>query len=125
MTAWLLNWNPKNWDWGNFYRDRQIAASGQSIEDTWSCANSAAAKGDAILTVAKLMFANHGRVGYEIEHDAALLIQGRKMQSLGEGKVTLVAEDRLVVEFDKGVVVQFLPGAHDVEKLKLASEGET
>jgi MrcB-like, N-terminal domain/AAA domain (dynein-related subfamily) len=51
MTAWLLNWNPKNWDWTNFYRDRAITASGQSIQDTWSCANSAAAKGDTIYLV--------------------------------------------------------------------------
>ena len=42
----------------------------------------------------------------------------------GEGKVTFFAADRIVAEFDKGVIVQFLPGTDEIEKLKDASERE-
>jgi hypothetical protein len=51
MTAWLLSWNPKNWEWDTFFRERAITASGRPVEDTWSCANSAAAKGDTVYLV--------------------------------------------------------------------------
>ena len=48
MTAWLLSWNPKNWEWDTFFRERAITASGRPVENTWSCANGAVAKGDTV-----------------------------------------------------------------------------
>ena len=51
MTAWLLSWNPKNWEWSTFYRDRATTASGQPVKERWRCANSAATKGDTTYLV--------------------------------------------------------------------------
>jgi hypothetical protein len=51
MTAWLLSWNPKNWEWGTFFRDRATAASGQPVSETWRCANGTATKGDTVYLV--------------------------------------------------------------------------
>ena len=51
MTSWLLSWNPKNWDWRTFKQDRATTASGGIVNDTWSCANGSAVKGDDVYLV--------------------------------------------------------------------------
>jgi hypothetical protein len=48
MNTWLLSWNPKNWEWSTFNQDRAMTASGKPVEETWRCANGAAAKGDTV-----------------------------------------------------------------------------
>jgi MoxR-like ATPase len=51
MRTWLLSWNPKNWEWSTFFRDRATAASNKPVAETWRCANGAATVGDAVYLV--------------------------------------------------------------------------
>jgi hypothetical protein len=51
MTAWLLSWNPKRWQWKTFAQDRATTASGRLLKGAWSCANGAAARGDTVYLV--------------------------------------------------------------------------
>src|SRR5262245_33050530 len=91
MTAWLLSWNPKNWEWSTFFRDRAMTAAGQLVKETWRCANGSATKGDTIY----LMRTGEEPRGiiargvitadpFEAPHyDPARASEGEKIQSIG------------------------------------------
>ena len=46
--AWLLTWNPKNWNWDDYAAGLEAARSGEQYEVTWSCSNSHVEVGDQV-----------------------------------------------------------------------------
>ena len=49
--AWLLSWNPRNWHWRNFEKDRFSAANGQPAQTSWSCVNHEPKIGDTVYLI--------------------------------------------------------------------------
>lgn len=45
-VAWLLSWNPNNWQWESLAKDRAATHSGETVTDRWNCSNRNAAVGD-------------------------------------------------------------------------------
>jgi len=45
-VAWLLTWNPDNWQWENLAADRAATHKGKTITISWNCANRSAVVGD-------------------------------------------------------------------------------
>ena len=91
MHTWLLSWNPKNWEWSTFFRDRATAASNLPVNETWRCANSTAAVGDAVYLV-RTGEEPRGIIAHGIitknpfdaaHHDPARAANGEKSQFVG------------------------------------------
>ncbi len=83
-----------------------------------------AAKPGDKLTVAKLMTFNPGRVGYEIEPDAALLVRGRKLSALGDGKITIYLAG-CSFKPAREIVLQGKKGLADLTALRQEALGRT
>ena len=47
-AAWLLTWNPANWDWVDFADIVGSVRSGRTVQMTWSCRNSGVTAGDRV-----------------------------------------------------------------------------
>lgn len=45
-TAWLLTWNPQNWNWNDYAAGIEASRSGEKYEVTWSCSNTHVKAGD-------------------------------------------------------------------------------
>lgn len=44
--AWLLTWNPQNWNWDNYAAGLEASRFNEKFEVTWSCSNTHVAPGD-------------------------------------------------------------------------------
>lgn len=46
--AWLLNWNPANWEWVDYKEQCELTKAGQCFEIAWSCSSKQPAIGDDV-----------------------------------------------------------------------------
>ncbi len=46
--AWLLSWNPGNWDWSTLTEDRRRTANGELVTHNWRCASRQVKEGDHV-----------------------------------------------------------------------------
>ncbi len=73
--AWLLSWNPENWDWSSLIEDRQRAANGDVVTHNWRCSSRHVKEGDDVYLMRTGMaprgIVAHGKVmkaPYEAPH---------------------------------------------------------
>ena len=74
--AWLLSWNPNNWNWEDFDIAVRTIRVGNCYQDSWSCANTHVTPGDRVFLIMLGMGMKNGIVAsgfassssYEDEH---------------------------------------------------------
>ncbi len=50
-NAWLLAWNPNNWDWEDFDEAVKMTREGISYDNTWACSSSSVLPGDRFFMI--------------------------------------------------------------------------
>ena len=48
MQAWLLTWNPKNWEWQHLPKLIEETKRGKTVLETWSCMSKKVNIGDRV-----------------------------------------------------------------------------
>lgn len=108
QQAWLLAWNPKNWNWEAFDADREMTANGTAVRDRWACANSNAREGDEVFLMRvggePRGIVGYGKVAsspYESEHwDADKAANGQTTQFVDVDWLELRAPDRHILPLE-------------------------
>lgn len=89
--AWLLSWNPNNWNWEDFDNAVRTTRAGNSYQEPWSCANTHVALGDRVFLIMLGMGEENGIVAsgyassgsYEDDHwDAEKQAHGVKVKRI-------------------------------------------